>query len=309
MVNRPGNVPSHSDAAPWIDRAIAQLEPHAERICLRSDTDFSLTRHFDRWAQQVDFLFGMDCQPPCAATPRRSTRLAGSGWSASRSTRPSPTRLATGSVFSRARKSALSRSANSATSSSTAKTWPSSSTSRGPASAQRAGPMASCFTNRGWGSMKRPGPIWRPQKSGWNGCAVMRTAWSWLCTSVRAGFPSTTGVEVPFPACAAVLLRRTGGAQTALSELCGNRTPPYTVGHRRTLVVFLFARLDSGRDVQVRFNFARLEMKRERGRIHRLRPRLKKPLRLHRNGSSCGYRGRKKDMGHCGSSRHRREGL
>ncbi len=37
------------------------------RICLRGDTDFSLTRHFDRWAQQVDFLFGMDCN----ATLRR----------------------------------------------------------------------------------------------------------------------------------------------------------------------------------------------------------------------------------------------
>ena len=67
VVNRPGNVPSHTDAARWIDKAIARLQPHAERICLRGDTDFSLTRHFDRWAQQVDFLFGMDCN----ATLRR----------------------------------------------------------------------------------------------------------------------------------------------------------------------------------------------------------------------------------------------
>lgn len=36
------------------------MEPYAERICLRGDTDFSLTAHFDRWAQRADFIFGMD---------------------------------------------------------------------------------------------------------------------------------------------------------------------------------------------------------------------------------------------------------
>ena len=61
VVNRPGNVPSHKDAAQWIDAAIAVVQPHAKRICLRGDTDFSLTRHFDRWAKHVDFIFGMDC--------------------------------------------------------------------------------------------------------------------------------------------------------------------------------------------------------------------------------------------------------
>ncbi|MBU0639526.1 MAG: IS1380 family transposase [Planctomycetes bacterium] len=61
VVNRPGNVPSHTDAARWIDQAIALVKPHAPRVCLRGDTDFSLTAHFDRWAEQVDFVFGMDC--------------------------------------------------------------------------------------------------------------------------------------------------------------------------------------------------------------------------------------------------------
>ena len=60
VVNRPGNVPSHTDAAGWIDKAIAHVTPHAPRVCVRGDTDFSLTAHFDRWAQKVDFLFGMD---------------------------------------------------------------------------------------------------------------------------------------------------------------------------------------------------------------------------------------------------------
>ena len=60
LVNRPGNVPSHDGAVKWIDRAIALVAPFAKRICLRGDTGFSLTRHFDRWSEKVDFVFGMD---------------------------------------------------------------------------------------------------------------------------------------------------------------------------------------------------------------------------------------------------------
>lgn len=60
LVNRPGNAPSHQGAAEWIDKAIELVAPHAERVCLRGDTDFSLTAHFDRWAEKVDFVFGMD---------------------------------------------------------------------------------------------------------------------------------------------------------------------------------------------------------------------------------------------------------
>lgn len=67
LVNRPGNAPSHQDAAGWIDKAIAQLEPYAPRICMRGDTDFSLTAHFDRWAEKVDFIFGMDSTPTLRA--------------------------------------------------------------------------------------------------------------------------------------------------------------------------------------------------------------------------------------------------
>ena len=61
LVNRPGNVTSHTDAARWIDKAIALVKPQAPRVCLRGDTDFSLTTNFDRWAEDVDFVFGMDC--------------------------------------------------------------------------------------------------------------------------------------------------------------------------------------------------------------------------------------------------------
>lgn len=60
VVNRPGNASSHQGAARWIDAAIALVKPHAGRVCLRGDTDFSLTGHFDEWAKDVDFIFGMD---------------------------------------------------------------------------------------------------------------------------------------------------------------------------------------------------------------------------------------------------------
>jgi hypothetical protein len=63
VVNRPGNMPSHTDAAHWIDRAIDHMAPHTQRICVRGDTDFSLTANFDRWAERVDFIFGMDAMP------------------------------------------------------------------------------------------------------------------------------------------------------------------------------------------------------------------------------------------------------
>ena len=60
MENRPGNVASHEGSAKWIDKAIELVWDHTKRICVRGDTDFSLTAHFDRWSEDVDFLFGMD---------------------------------------------------------------------------------------------------------------------------------------------------------------------------------------------------------------------------------------------------------
>jgi Transposase DDE domain group 1 len=78
LVNRPGNAPSHAGAAEWIDKAIELLAPHAERVCLRGDTDFSLTAHFDDWAQRVDFVFGMDNN---AALRSRAEALDEGRWS------------------------------------------------------------------------------------------------------------------------------------------------------------------------------------------------------------------------------------
>jgi len=64
LVNRPANVASHDGAAGWIDRAIALVQPHAGKICLRGDTDFSQTAHLDGWHEAgVEFIFGMDAHP------------------------------------------------------------------------------------------------------------------------------------------------------------------------------------------------------------------------------------------------------
>jgi hypothetical protein len=64
LVNRPGNVPSHKDAASVIDEAIALVTPVFKEVAIRGDTDFSLTVNFDRWTEQkVNFVFGYDAQP------------------------------------------------------------------------------------------------------------------------------------------------------------------------------------------------------------------------------------------------------
>jgi hypothetical protein len=61
IVNRPGNVPSHTDAARWANKAVALCRGAFQDVLLRGDTDFSLTAEFDRWTEQaVRFVFGYD---------------------------------------------------------------------------------------------------------------------------------------------------------------------------------------------------------------------------------------------------------
>jgi hypothetical protein len=96
LVNRPGNAPSHAGAAAWIDKAIDLVAPHAPRVCLRGDTDFSLTAHFDRWAKQVDFIFGMDASP---ALRQRAEALDQTRWR--RLHRPAPYQTSTGTTRAR----------------------------------------------------------------------------------------------------------------------------------------------------------------------------------------------------------------
>ena len=60
-VNRPGNAVSHEGAAAYMDRAVALVRNAFKEVWLRGDTDFSLTKHFDRWTQEgLRFVFGID---------------------------------------------------------------------------------------------------------------------------------------------------------------------------------------------------------------------------------------------------------
>jgi hypothetical protein len=65
LVNRSGNRPSHEHAADYLDRAIAVCRRGGFRkVTIRGDTDFTQTRHLDRWdTQGVRFLFGSDARP------------------------------------------------------------------------------------------------------------------------------------------------------------------------------------------------------------------------------------------------------
>lgn len=63
VVNRSGNRPSHEGAAAEVDRAMRVcLEGGFRRVLLRGDTDFSQTKHLDRWTAdaRVQFIFGLD---------------------------------------------------------------------------------------------------------------------------------------------------------------------------------------------------------------------------------------------------------
>lgn len=62
LVNRSGNRPSHEGAAAEIDRAIRVCrEGGFRQILVRGDTDFTQTKHLDRWDDDgVQFIFGVD---------------------------------------------------------------------------------------------------------------------------------------------------------------------------------------------------------------------------------------------------------
>ena len=63
LVNRSGNRPSHEQAAVHLDKAINLCRRAGfRRITLRGDTDFTQTKHLDRWdkAGDVGFVFGFD---------------------------------------------------------------------------------------------------------------------------------------------------------------------------------------------------------------------------------------------------------
>jgi Transposase DDE domain group 1 len=70
LVNRSGNRPSHEQAHVYLDKAIDLCRQGGfRRITLRGDTDFSQTKHLDRWdeASDVKFIFGLDVHPALKA--------------------------------------------------------------------------------------------------------------------------------------------------------------------------------------------------------------------------------------------------
>ena len=66
--NRPGNRPSHERAYVFFDRSIDLCRRAGFRkILMRGDTDFSQSRHLDRWHNDnVQFVFGFDAIPKLA---------------------------------------------------------------------------------------------------------------------------------------------------------------------------------------------------------------------------------------------------
>lgn len=78
-LNRPGNRPSHEGAAEELDRAIKLVRRGGfERVVLRGDTDFTQSRHLDRWdGDGVHFVFGKDAAPGMI---RRAEELPEESW-------------------------------------------------------------------------------------------------------------------------------------------------------------------------------------------------------------------------------------
>jgi Transposase DDE domain group 1 len=65
LYNRPARRPSHEQAAAYFDRALTLCRAAGFRqVSFRGDTDFTQTKHLDRWhAAGVRFVFGIDAMP------------------------------------------------------------------------------------------------------------------------------------------------------------------------------------------------------------------------------------------------------
>ena len=69
VVNRPGNAGSSKDAAHYLGAAAESMLKVFGRVRLRGDTDFSQTKHLDKWHEsgRIDFVFGYDACPKLRA--------------------------------------------------------------------------------------------------------------------------------------------------------------------------------------------------------------------------------------------------
>jgi len=77
---RPASRPSHEGAADRLDESVSLLRRAGFRkITLRGDTDFSQTRHLDRWHRDgVEFVFGFQAAPKLRG---EAAKLPDSAWS------------------------------------------------------------------------------------------------------------------------------------------------------------------------------------------------------------------------------------
>lgn len=78
IVNRSGNAPSHAGSPEWIDRAIDLVAGRFKEVFVRGDTDFSLTKHLDKWDAKARFVFGYDAIAPMVSM---AESLDQSAWS------------------------------------------------------------------------------------------------------------------------------------------------------------------------------------------------------------------------------------
>jgi hypothetical protein len=92
IANRSGNRPSHEGAAGRFDQAAALCRRGGfKKITFRGDTDFSQTKHLDRWDDaKVRFVFGYDAMPNLV---KAAENLPITAWSPLR--RPAKYRVAT----------------------------------------------------------------------------------------------------------------------------------------------------------------------------------------------------------------------
>ena len=78
LVNRSGNRPSHEHADVYLDKAAALCRRAGFRkITFRGDTDFTQTKHLDRWDQDgIRFIFGIDAMANLKGLAERLPDLA-----------------------------------------------------------------------------------------------------------------------------------------------------------------------------------------------------------------------------------------
>lgn len=62
LLNRSGNSVSHGGSPHYIDRALDLAAGVFREVCLRGDTDFSLTEHLDDWDRKCTFVLGVDAR-------------------------------------------------------------------------------------------------------------------------------------------------------------------------------------------------------------------------------------------------------